>query len=80
MGGRLFAGRQGKHTSARLNSISKVQKERMVTFWETVQIRNENVSTILLTKAKLELKLSCVIPHAFASIGGTTTNLCIFTS
>jgi len=78
MGDMLFAGRQRKPTSARLNNASNVQREKMVTCWEIVQVRNEN-SMIPFTKAKLGLKLSCITPHAFVSMRGTTANPCIFT-
>jgi hypothetical protein len=44
-----------------------------------VHIRNENVPTISLAKAKLELNFPCIVSHACVPMKGTTTNRCIFT-
>ena len=55
-------------------------KEEIVACWEMTEIWNENVSTILHMKAKLELKFLCITPHAFVLVGGTITNPCIFTT
>ena len=78
MQGRFFAGHQRKPTSAQVKNAPQVQKEKVVIRQETAQIGNGNVSTMSLTKAKLELKPSRTISRAFVSIKGTTTNPCIF--
>ena len=42
-----------------------------------MQIQNDNVPTISLTKANLELELSCI--YTFISTKGAATNSCTFT-
>jgi len=51
----------------------EIQKEKMATCWEMEQIRNKNVETISLTRAKLEQLSTVLMGIAISSLLGTSS-------